>query len=124
MQHLEKSTRVEEVSQPFGLVTDGMALLCQAQHVSLTFNELADTILQRVFSLTINASHIDIGLDIYRPISIKYAERENCSVGKIHFKGIVSASKIDQWGALLSDGDSKMEMIRFLVNCWRTNSSV
>ena len=27
MQHLEKDTRVEEVSQPFGLVINGMALV-------------------------------------------------------------------------------------------------
>ena len=108
----------------FGLVIDGMALLRQTQNVGLTFNELADTILQRAFSLIINAAHIDIDFDVYRPISIKNAERENCLVGKIRFKAIVGVSKINQWGALLSDGVSKMKMIRFLVNCWRTNSSV
>ena len=101
-----------------------MALVCQAQHVGLTFNELADTILQRPFSLIINASRIDIVSDVNRPISIKNAERENRSVGKIRFKVIVGASKINQWGALLSDGDNKKELIRFLVIRWKTNSSV
>ena len=124
IQHLEKGTRVEEVPQIFCVVIDGMALVRQAQHVGLTFNELDDTILQCAFPLIINASRIDIIFDVYRPISIKNAERGNRSVGKICFKAIVSASKIKQWGALLSDGDSKMELIRSLVNRWRTNSSV
>ena len=91
MQHLEKGTRVEEIPQTFCLVIDGMALVRQAQHVGLTFNELADTILQRAFSLIINASRINIVFDVYQPISIKNAERGNRLVGKIRFKSIVGA---------------------------------
>ena len=74
-------------------------LLCAKQ------NMLA-WILQRAFSLIINASRIDIVFDVYRPSSIKNTERENGSVGKNRFKAIVDASKINQWGALLSDGDN------------------
>ena len=87
-------------------------------------NELADTILQGAFSPIINPSGIDIVFDVFRPISIKNEERENRSAGKIRFKAIFGASKINQWDALLSDGDNKMELIRFLINRWRTNSSI
>ena len=72
----------------------------------------------------INASRIGVFFYVYRPISIKNAQRENRSVGRIRCKAIVGASKINQCGALLSDGDNKMELIRFLLNRWRTNSSV
>ena len=34
-----------------GLVIDGMALVRQAQHIGLTYNKLAGTILQRAFCL-------------------------------------------------------------------------
>ena len=85
---MEKDIRVEEVPQSFGLVIDGMNLVRQAQNVDLTFNELADTILQRVFSLIINASRIDIVFDVYRRSSIKNEGRENGSVDKIRFKAI------------------------------------
>ena len=87
-------------------------------------NELADTILQGAFSPIINPSGIDIVFDVFRPISIKNEERENRSAGKIRFKAIFGASKINQWDALLSDGDNKMELIGFLINRWRTNSSI
>ena len=87
---MEKDIRVEEVPQSFGLVIDGMTLVRQAQNVDLTFNELADTILQRVFSLIFNASRIDIVFDVYRRSSIKNEERENGSVDKIRFKAILT----------------------------------
>lgn len=57
MRYLEKDTRVEEIPQPPGLVIDGMAFVRLVQRVGLTFNKLVDTILQRAFSLIINASH-------------------------------------------------------------------
>ena len=75
-----------------------MTLVRQAKHVGLNFTTC--------LSLIINASHIDIVFDVYRPSSIKNAERENGSVGKIRFKAIVDTSNINQWGALLSDGDN------------------
>ena len=54
----------------------------------------------------------------------KKCKKKNRSVGRIRCKAVVGASKINQCGALLSDGDNKMELIRFLLNRWRTNSSV
>ena len=57
MRHLEKDTRVERIPQPPGLVIDGMAFVRLAQHIGLMFSKLIDTILQRAFSLIINASH-------------------------------------------------------------------
>ena len=47
-------------------------------------------------SLMLLTSHIDLVFNVYRPISIKNAERENRSVGKICFRAIVGASKINQ----------------------------
>ena len=89
--------------------------------LGLTFNEFADSLLNRALTLTSGASRIDIVFDVYRPHSIKNAERGHRSVGKVRLKTIVGAAQIKQWGAILSDGENKMELIRFLVNRWKSH---
>ena len=87
MHHLEKgTTNVDEVPKPYGLVIDVMALVRQTQYIGLTFNEFADSLLNRALTLTSGASRIDIVFDVYRPHSIKNAERGHRSVGKVRLK--------------------------------------
>ena len=93
----------------------------KTQYIGLTFNEFADSLLNRALTLTSGASRIDIVFDVYRPHSIKNAERGHRSVGKVRLKTIVGAAQIKQWGAILSDGENKMELIRFLVNRWKSH---
>ena len=120
MHELERGiTLVDAIPKPFASVIDGMALVPQSNYIGLTYNEFTDNILNKfVTSTTSGASRIDIVFDIYRPDSIKNAERGQRSVGSIQLKTIVGAAPIKQWGVALSDGSNKSELIKFLVCHW------
>ena len=62
-------------------------------------------------SLMLLTSHIDLVFNVYWPISIKNAERENRSVGKICFRAIVGASKINQWVHCYMMGITKLNWL-------------
>ena len=73
---------------------------------------------------TSGASRNDIVFDQYRSDSIKNAEKGQRSMEKIQLKTIVGAVPIKQWGAVLSDGNNKTELIKFLVHRWETHPSI
>ena len=112
-------TLVDAIPKPFASVIDGMALVCQSNYIGLTYNEFADNILKFVVTTTSGASRIDIVFD-----SIKNAERGQRSIDRLQLKKIVGAAPIKQWGAVLSDGNNKTELIRFLVHHWMNHPSV
>ena len=132
MHELEKGvTTVDRVPISFVPIFDGMALVRMIQCLDYLQPDPV-SYLQRIcrWSTKICSSkkfwikRIDIVLDVYYKNSIKNAGRGNRSTGKLQFKLIVCSSKIKQWGAFLSNGKNKAELIRFLVSRWKSQSSI
>ena len=125
MHELEKGvTTVDSIFIPFVPIFDGMALVRMIKCTGLTYNEFADDLLKFVVARSSGSKCIDIVFDVYYKNSIKNAERGNRSSGKLQFKVIVGSSKIKQWGAFLSNGNNKAELIRFLMSRWKIQSSI
>ena len=67
---------------------------------------------------------IDIGVWCVLRNSVENAEWRNQCTGKVQSKNIVDSSQIKQWGAFLSSGNSKAELIQFLASRWESQSFI
>lgn len=125
MHELEKGlTHVDKVEKPFGCIIDGMALVRKVKNTGFTYDEFADELLKCAVVSCTGATRVDIVFDVYLEDSIKNAERGKREVGKLQFKTILGSQQIKQWGAFLSSGNNKTELIRFLVRRWKNNCSI
>ena len=93
--HLEKD--VANVNFPSGLratIVDAKAVVQIVHGENLTFEEVSDTVLNKVLNDGRGSSRIDVVFDIYQEKSIKTAERaERCSKLGIVF------SQIQPWAS-------------------------
>ena len=117
-------TSSDSVPKPFVSIFDGMALVRKFSCAGLTYNEFADDLLKFAVASSLGSKLMDIVFDVYRESSMKNAERGHRSTGALQFKNIVGSSQIKQWGAFLSNGRNKAEMIRFLVRRWQSNGKL
>ena len=125
MHELEKgATCVDSFPVPFVSIFDGMALIRSIKSTGFTFNEFADDLLKFAVSRSPGSKRIDIVFDRYYENSIKNSERSNRSTGDLQFRNIIGSSLIKQWGAFLSNGDNKAELIRFLVSRWERQNQI
>ena len=67
-------------------VIDGMALVRKIKGTGLTFNQLANDLLNTVLSTGIESTRIDVVFDVYKDYSIKNAERKRRCEDSLHFK--------------------------------------
>ena len=101
-------------------IFDGMSLVQKARDVnSKTFGELAGNMLSQVLAITKNSSRVDVVFDVYRPVSIKNAERIRRATSSIEIRNIVPDHPIKQWNHFLSSSSNKNELIKFLVQYWQ-----
>ncbi|KAJ8890987.1 hypothetical protein PR048_010496 [Dryococelus australis] len=85
-----------------------------------TFEELSHVILLQVLNIGSSSLIIDAVFDVYRENSIKTSEWEKRgSEDGINFSSIKSGHKIICWRRLPRSGESKTELIRFLVDSWQ-----
>ena len=112
MHELEKGmTSSDSVPKPFVSIFDGMALVRKFSCAGLTYNEFADDLLKFAVASSLGSKRINIVFDVYCESPIKNAERGHRSTGALQFKNIVCLSQIKQWGAFLSNGRNKAEMV-------------
>ena len=124
MHHIEKgATHLQRVQKPFAAVIDGMALVRKVKPSGHTYDSYADEVLKAAILTSGEAARIDIVFDVYRKQSIKNAERGKRESGKLLVKRIIGKQPIKQFLAFLSNGENKMELIRFLASRWQANHS-
>ena len=121
---LEKSAcPAESIPQPSACVIDGMSLVQKTQGNDKTFAQLADTVLSQVMHEGAESSRIDVVFDVYEDISIKNTERtRRGSDTGIQYKSISPGHKIQQWRKLLCSPTNKTNLIKFLVDEWKTDA--
>ena len=101
-----------------------MALVRKVKNTGFTYDEFTDELLKCAVVSCTGTTQVDIVFDVYLEDSIKNAERGKREVGKLQFKTILGSQQIKQWGAFLSSGNNKNELIRFLVRRWKNNCSI
>ena len=100
-------------------VIDGMALVRKIKGTGLTFNQLANDLLNTVFETGIESTRINVVFDVYKDYSIKNAERKRRCEDSLHFKKIIGSQTIRQWNTFLGNNTNKTELVKFLVSEWR-----
>ena len=108
---------------PFTFVNAGMALLCQCNYIGLTY-KFSYHNLKFVATTTSGTYRTDMVFDVYRPGSIKNAETGQWPVKNLQLKAIVGAVPIEQWGAVLSDKNNKIKLVKFLVHHCESHPSI
>ena len=110
-------TTTVSVPIPFVSISNGMVLFRMFKCIGLIYNKFVDDILKFAVARRSGSKRIDIVFDVYYENSIK-------ATGKLQFKAIFGSSQIKQWGAFLSNGNNKAELIRFLVSRWERQSFI
>ena len=110
-----------EIKLPSACMIDGMSLVQKMKGENHTFAELAKMLLSSVLNVSRGSTRVDVIFDVYNEISIKNAERSRRSSDKsILFTHILPGHRVHQWRRLLSCNDSKMKLIEFINDEWKT----
>ena len=117
------SGAVDEVQQPSAYIIDGMSLVQKMKGEKHTFAEVAHMLFTAVLNVSRGSSRVDVVFDVYNQVSIKEAERiKRNSDGGIKITNIMAGHRVLQWRRLLSCGVSKMKLIRFITEEWKSES--
>ena len=82
---------------------------------------LRNELLLSVLNTSSASERVDVVFDIYKQPSIKDAERSRRSFTEgVRFSNIIPGHQIKQWKRLLSCGPSKMKLIAFIADQWKT----
>ncbi|KAG1650017.1 hypothetical protein GQR58_028409 [Nymphon striatum] len=119
--HLEKE--VANVDVPSGscaTIVDAMAIVQMIPGENMTFDELSDAILKKIFNDGRGSGRIDVVFDLYQDQSIKAAERINRgSKCGIMFNQIKPGHRIKNWKRILASTESKAKLTIFLAENWK-----
>ncbi|KAG1651588.1 hypothetical protein GQR58_026913 [Nymphon striatum] len=119
--HLEKE--VANVDVPSGscaTIVDVMAIVQMIPGENMTFDELSDAILKKIFNDGRGSGRIDVVFDLYQDQSIKAAERINRgSKCGIMFNQIKPGHRIKNWKRILASTESKAKLTIFLAENWK-----
>ena len=96
-----------------------MAFVRQIKVNDLTYRQFAESLLKYIVKCAGTATRIDVVFDVYIENSIKDVERARRSSGELLVKQIVPTSPIKQWSQLLSSGDLKNKLNKFLGEEWQ-----
>ena len=113
---------VVSIDGDYAFIADGMAFVRQIRSAKLVYREFAVKLLNLITCYAKSAKRIDVVFDVYVDNSIKDVERARRSHGEITLKQIVPTAQINQWNQLLSSGEFKNKLIRFIVNEWGRQS--
>ena len=113
-------TPAESIPQPSATIVDGMNLVQRIKGDHKTFAELADNILSMAIKEGFQSKRIDVVFDVYRPTSIKKAERQHrTNLQGTQFKNITCGHKIQQWRKFLAEESNKKALAAFLSSEWQ-----
>ena len=119
--HLEKD--VANVDLPSGLrttIVDAKAVVQIVHGENLTFEEVSDTVLNKVLSDGRGSSRTDVVFDIYQEKSIKTAERaERGSKPGIVFSQIQPGHRIKNRKRILANTGTKAKLAKFMAENWK-----
>ena len=119
--HLEKD--VANVDFPSGLratIVDAKAVVQIVHGENLTFEEVSDTVLNKVLNDGRGSSRIDVVFDIYQEKSVKTAERaERGSKLGIVFSQIQPGHRIKNWKRILANTETKAKLTKFMAENWK-----
>lgn len=111
----------EDIPSPSACVIDGMSLVYKMKGESHTFEEVAGMLLSYVLNISSTSERVDVVFDCYKKPSIKDAERSRRSSREgVRFSNIIPRHVIKQWKRILSCGSSKMKLIAFIADQWKT----
>ena len=105
---------VDKIPRHSCSVIDGMALVRKIKGTGLTFNQLANDLLNTVLSTGLESTHIDVVFDVYKDYSIKNAERKRRCEHRL-----TGSQTIRQWNTFLGNNTNKTELVKFLASEWR-----
>ena len=103
-------------------IFDGMVLLQKLPPTLKTFGEVSDYLLKQIVN---NSSRISFFVtDHYLPNSIKSMEREHRSgIGLLRIRALRrDQAKPKQFDKYLRDSENKIDLIKFLLHDWSTNT--
>ena len=121
--HLEND--IANVDFPSGLratIVDAMAVVQIVHGENLTFEEVSDTVPNKVLSDGRGSSRIDVVFDIYQEKSIQTAEPEQAERGSkpgIVFSQIQPGHQIKNWKNILASNETKAKLTKFIAENWK-----
>ena len=116
----ENVAAAEHIPQESAHIIDGMSLVNKMNGENLTFEEFSFQLLYRVLQTAGNSKRVDVVFDVYTELSIKASERTlRGSDRGLHITNIMPGLKIKQWRHLLLCGESKNQLIQFVVENWQ-----